>query len=715
MAPRDPSRRSLLPRRLQESPGAHRLIGGLARFSGSRRGFLASIVALTLLVAAVGLWARREVDRSLQDSYRSQLSTILEADAKALQIWVRGELRRARFQGQQAEVVRPVKALRAKVAGATDARALLAASPPARRLHDHLRRLQQTGSYEWCGVTDTGGLILATTRADEAGSRLSVDARAVFADALAGRTYLRRPPSMDPTVGEVEDPVVDAYPVTALGRLILAITPVHEPGGEVLGVMALALDPSEFSEILSVASFGASGETYAVDGEGYMVSRSRNEEALRAAGVIPREEPHGVFYSLPVRDPGRDVLEHGVPDVPVAALPLTRAAAAVVTGRAGMDLEGYRDYRGVEVIGAWKWLEDLGLGVVTEVDARDAFALLKPLRVSHGVLVGILGVFAAFLLLSTSSIRFLALRVQKLGQYTLKGKIGEGGVGSVYLAEHAMLQRPTALKLLRPDAMTAENLKRFEREVQLMSRLRHPNTVQVYDYGRTPEGVFYYVMEYLDGVTLAEVIELAGPLPPARAIHIFSGIANALEEAHAIGLVHRDLKPLNVMLCRSENRSDVVKVLDFGLVKDVHTPDELQLTAPQLVSGTPPYIAPERLRNPRHVDARCDLYSLGGVMYNLLSGLPVFAGSSAMEICAKVLEEDPPPLTSVADDIPAELAALVMQCLARDPEARPHDAREILDRLDELAASFRWGETEARAWWETNADLIRRRSTPRPI
>ncbi len=712
MGARDPSRRSLLPRRLRESAKVQRLVQDLARLSGSRRGFLAALVFLILLVAAVGLWTTRAVDRSLHESYRTQLETILDADAKALEIWARGELAEVRLQGERAELVRLVEALR-EALPATGAKSVLARAPAAGQLRDHLARLRDASGYEWCGVIDAGGTILASTRGDEAGSRVPADALAVLAGALVGQTRFTRLPRADPAGGE--DGAAGRRWAVALDRLILAITPVREPAGGVLGALVLAIDPTEFSDILSDARFGESGDTYAVDGDGYMVSRSRHETSLRAVGVIPRQEAPDVFYSLPVRDPGVDVRVEGVPDVPIAALPLTRSAASVVAGQAGIDLEGYRDYRGVEVIGAWKWLEDLGVGLVTEVDAGEAFAVLRPLRVSHGVLLGVLGAFTLILLLSVASIRLLALRVRQLGEYTLEASIGEGSVGAVYLARHALLRRPTALKMLRPEAMSPDNLERFEREVQLMSRLRHPNTVQVYDYGRTPEGLFYYAMEYVDGLTLADLIQLEGSLPPARAIFIFQEIAKALEEAHSIGLVHRDLKPLNVMLCSSGIGADLVKVLDFGLVKEIGTPEELQLTSPEIVGGTPPYIAPERLRDPRHLDPRSDLYSLGGLIYNLVSGKPVFEGASAMEVCTQVLEQDPPPLAEIAPGVPAGLADLVMQCLARDPEARPRDAREILDRLDALAVDSHWGTAEARAWWEANAERIRQRSTPRPI
>ncbi len=205
---------------------------------------------------------------------------------------------------------------------------------------------------------------------------------------------------------------------------------------------------------------------------------------------------------------------------------------------------------------------------------------------------------------------------RRLGQYTLEEKIGEGGMGVVYRAHHAMLRRPTAIKLLPLAKAGAENLLRFEREVQLTASLTHPNTVAVFDYGRTVEGVFYYAMEYLDGINLDQLVRADGPQPPGRVVRILQQASGALAEAHQIGLVHRDIKPANIILCERGGVPDVVKVVDFGLVKRVRTDDDamtMAVTTEQTLLGTPLYMSPESISGTGEVGAPSDLYALGAV------------------------------------------------------------------------------------------------------
>jgi hypothetical protein len=214
---------------------------------------------------------------------------------------------------------------------------------------------------------------------------------------------------------------------------------------------------------------------------------------------------------------------------------------------------------------------------------------------------------------------------RRLGQYTLTEKLGQGGMGVVYRANHAMLRRPSAIKLLPPDRFGAEAVTRFEREVQLTAGLSHPNTIRVFDYGRTPEGIFYYVMEFLEGASLDEIVAEAGPLPPGRVIHILDQVAGALSEAHGVALIHRDIKPANIFLTQQGGVPDVAKVLDFGLVKRVSRTNGEDTTIQALTnddsfSGTPLYMAPEAITSPEQLDARTDLYSLGAVGYFLLTG-----------------------------------------------------------------------------------------------
>ena len=226
----------------------------------------------------------------------------------------------------------------------------------------------------------------------------------------------------------------------------------------------------------------------------------------------------------------------------VRARPFTKMAADAIAGNTGVDVEGYPDYRGVPVIGAWTWLPALEMGVATEVDVAEAYRMLFALRRGLWTLVGLLALGCVGILVYSVLVGRLQTQVeqaQSLGQYRLVKKIGEGGMGKVYLAEHAMLRRPAAVKMIRTDETDEHQMKRFEREVQFTSQLTHPNTIHVFDFGRTPDGVFYYAMEYLEGITLRRSVEVDGPLPEERVIFILEQICGSLAEAHSAGLIHR--------------------------------------------------------------------------------------------------------------------------------------------------------------------------------
>ena len=294
---------------------------------------------------------------------------------------------------------------------------------------------------------------------------------------------------------------------------------------------------------------------------------------------------------------------------------------------------------------------------------------------------------------------------RRLGQYVLERKIGEGGMGQVYRARHGMMRRPTAIKLLRADQSGEVNLSRFEREVQLTARLTHPNTITIFDYGRTHDGVFYYAMELLDGATLQRIVKVDGAQPPGRVVRILTMICGALTEAHAIGLIHRDIKPANIMLCTQGGERDVVKLLDFGLVKEFQVGRDVELTAATTVVGTPQYMAPESILNPDSVDPRTDLYAVGAVAYYLLAGVDVFDGKSVMEVCSQHLHQEPPPLSAKGVTIPVELEAIVLGCLHKDPACRPQSAAELRGRLESCPVEP-WDSARALAWWrEYQPDL----------
>jgi serine/threonine-protein kinase len=288
----------------------------------------------------------------------------------------------------------------------------------------------------------------------------------------------------------------------------------------------------------------------------------------------------------------------------------------------------------------------------------------------------------------------------RLGQYVLEEKLGEGGMGMVYRASHAMLRRPTAVKLLRQERTGEASLARFEREVQLTARLTHPHTVTVFDYGRSDDGVFYYAMELLDGASLESVVAEAKTLPPERVAHVLYHVADALAEAHEIGLIHRDIKPANIILCRQGGRHDFPKVVDFGLVKDLEGGAGVSLTQADVITGTPLYLSPEAITAPETVGARSDLYSLGAVGYFMLTGEHVFTGKTLVEVCSHHLHTAPvPPSTRVARPVPGDLESVVLDCLAKDPAARPGSAAELCRRLEACDCLGRWTNDDAQAWW----------------
>src|SRR6185436_17838855 len=285
----------------------------------------------------------------------------------------------------------------------------------------------------------------------------------------------------------------------------------------------------------------------------------------------------------------------------------------------------------------------------------------------------------------------------QLGQYTLDRKIGEGGNGAVYRARHALLRRPTAVKLLLPDKVGRENLDRFEREVQHMSRLTHPNTVAVFDYGRSPDGVLYYAMEYLDGVDLENLVRLHGSQPSSRVIDILIQVCGALQEAHDAGIIHRDIKPANIILCERGGVADVAKVVDFGLVKEI-TRDTAAST--QIILGTPAYVAPEAVTDPELIGPAADLYGLGAVGYFLLTGRRVFEAKSAVELCIQHVTQPPRRPTEVAQiHLPLELEDLILRCLAKDPTARFASASAMAEALEAIPRAKDWDRADARRWW----------------
>ncbi len=341
----------------------------------------------------------------------------------------------------------------------------------------------------------------------------------------------------------------------------------------------------------------------------------------------------------------------------------------------------------------------------------DVFRFVAPLLtfeiVSENILMLAIGagvtIYATHIV---NSLRVEVFEARQLNQYRLKGRIGAGGMGVVYLAEHQLLKRPCALKLIAPDrAGDPKALARFEREVRTTARLSHPNTVEIYDYGRTDDGTFYYVMELLSGLSLSDLVERHGPLPPGRAIFLLRQVCGALVEAHGAGLVHRDLKPANIFAARRGNLHDFIKLLDFGLVMPAPGPSMAEPSRENHIVGSPLYMAPEQATGAAPPDARADLYGLGAVAYYVLTGRAPFTAPTAIAVMVAAAHDPVEPPSLLRPGLPNDLERVVIRCLAKSPADRYPDA-DTLDRdLAACAAAAEWNFGLAADWWRSQDRL----------
>lgn len=333
-----------------------------------------------------------------------------------------------------------------------------------------------------------------------------------------------------------------------------------------------------------------------------------------------------------------------------------------------------------------------GLAAFLEADKA---GLVIPLP----LVTALIATYAAHII---TSARREAFKARQFGQYRLMERLGGGGMGEVFRAEHVLLKRPCAIKLIKAaNEASVTAIARFEKEVKTTAKLTHWNTVEIYDYGRTDDGTFYYVMELLPGMSLEDLVEKHGPLPPARAIYLLGQVCGALHEAHLAGLIHRDIKPANIFAAQRGGVYDVAKLLDFGLVKQrAGEPDE-QTPGRESVSGTPLYMSPEQAWAYEEVDGRADIYSLGAVAYYLLTGQPPFTGKNVLAILAAHGKTEVSPPSRVNPAIPADLERIVLKCLAKKPSDRYQDAARLMQVLSHCSVAAEWGPEQAANWWRS--------------
>jgi serine/threonine-protein kinase len=343
------------------------------------------------------------------------------------------------------------------------------------------------------------------------------------------------------------------------------------------------------------------------------------------------------------------------------------------------------------------WFQSPAFRGLMKDDAFDGTFIEHFLIMSIAVATGTFGVRAI------RTLRQEAFVAKQLGQYRLRKMLGSGGMGEVYLAEHQMMKRPCAIKVIRPEkAGDPQVLARFEREVQATAKLSHWNSIDIFDYGRTSDGTFYYVMEFLPGHNIGEIVKDYGPMPAARAIYLMRQVCSALSEAHSHGLVHRDIKPANIFCAYRGGMFDVAKLLDFGLAKPLDGMQDAGLTQEGTITGSPLFMSPEQATGGHAVDERSDVYSLGAVMYLMVTGRPPFNYEQPLKVLIAHASETPTPPRELNATIPTELEEIIMRCLEKQPEDRFQDVATLEEQLEQVPLSEPWSSKQASKWWNCN-------------
>ncbi|MFT7462132.1 MAG: tRNA A-37 threonylcarbamoyl transferase component Bud32 [Pseudohongiellaceae bacterium] len=699
----------------------------VGRVMGAHRRRVVFGVALIVCLVSFGLWTFDQVEVSLDKLLTDQLQTVLNAEETALRQWLAAVETDAQLWAAHPDVRREVLALVELGDSSASPAKDLQDSPHLPRLigilAGSLRRPEEVFARGEAGGREVQGVLLTHRRFDGfavssasglilgghapggmkpegIGESMSDRSLAAMEEVIEGKTVVVPPADLEGNrfVPHIDEP------------LMLVLTPVYGESAQPRAMLAFFVEPSEeYAAVLAAGRIGETGQTYTFDERGLMLSESACLDQLVELGVLASESATAVLQ-IQLRDPGGDLTEGYVPALAMADRPRTRLAATAIDGRSsGINIEGYRDYRGVEVVGAWAWLDEYHFGIATEVNRAEGYqamaALIRSFRILFWGAV-LLSVGVLSVAMHNVSLKAAVDRARQYGDYRVVRVLGEGGLGTVFLAEHKLLVRPAAVKVLRKDRITPESEQRFQQEVQLTSQLTNPHTVELYDFGRTTSGEFYYAMEYLPGLTLHELIERYGAQRQERVVHILWQICESLAEAHDLDIIHRDIKPMNILICERGGRFDVVKVLDFGLVKDLEAPEELALTRAAEVSGSPLYMAPERFSAPLTVDARSDIWAVGCVAYTLLTGNEPFQGRSVREIFKKVTSSQPPSLDhgALAPVHPA-LKALVMSCLEKDRNDRPASVHEISAALETMDVGM-WSWDDARQWWEEHVSEL---------
>lgn len=669
---------------------------------------LAIALPMFVLAAIAAYWTQSRVAQSLKSNTAGYLNETVDFRVSEFRSWEKQQLTSVLGWSQNSEVIAPIRALveltKQQSPDEPQLAQALGSAPHASRLGAQLRRL--AGRPVKYAVWDRRMLTIADWAQNEKpeclGEFVTTGGATLLAPVLKGSAKM-----VLPNLGTT---VTEGYELERGESVLSVFAPVFDDSGSVIAalmVRGFGLE-EEYTGMLARWRSKPSSETYLLNSRSLMLTESRYGEQLESLPLA--KETSSADALIYVRDPEINLLVDGrasknsAASNPAAWNP-TVLARQVTSGNDGIDAEGYRNYVGQEVIGAWRWLPDHQVGIAFEQDIDSTTEIAKFVG---RMLAATSALFTIGLIAMAISVALGSLASSRIGQvgeagpYQVQELIGEGGMGCVYLAEHALLCRQSAVKVLTKGINDLTVISRFEREVQLASQLTHPNTIAIYDFGRNKDGLFYYAMEYINGSHLGQLVEYAGPLHPGRCIYILRQLCRALLEAHQAGVVHRDIKPQNIMVCNRGGEPDFVKLFDYGLVKAFAPGVSQNQSQTKIVVGTPRFMAPERLSSPWLADPRVDIYSVGALAYFLLTGQlpPLVTMMDGMDHEQPGVETlDLPP--SVVD-----FGGILSVCMAVEPSARPSSMSSLTRELDDLSKKFPWSRADSEQWWRQHEEKL---------
>ena len=690
---------------------------------------LASALTAALFLIVVGWYLQSELIRRSRADYATVLVSMVEQKSQLVLQWAHGHELRVQDWGRQSELQQLVKSLDEKIQSS---------SLNANGRADVLRNAEEQIKIKCVFENLIAGPLKLET--DTKNERVSANDRSKLKYAIwnrssllladwqfanrnvslgglttsVGSSILKRVFDRSASSVELPRPTAEAisenYPMEMEEQYAMFLVPIFSPDDSsfVIGAMMIRspvfLD--ELEELLSKTVLRESN-SYLLDDRGAIATKARDlPNLLELPAFSTLKKVRGASI-VEARDPGGNVLAGFTPTEQFSEWSWTKPGKTISQPRNGFDVNGYRDYRGREVVGAWNWIESLNRLVVLEIPKEEAFKsqvfIERAFRFLYGVPIFISLVIGALSL--RRAFRGVELANRALGSYILREKIGEGGLGIVYRAEHKLLGRSAAIKLIKEPMVSSATLKRFEREVRMASKLSHPNTVSIYDFGLSRDGLLFCAMELVEGVNLAHFINYDPCLSIDRCLWILRQTCGAIEEAHEIGLIHRDIKPQNIMICRKGQLMDLVKVVDFGLAKTMADNVARDVTATRVLIGTPGFIAPERLEAPWIADPRIDIFAFGVLGVYLLTGkVPILGVTHDSLIQLLILGR----FSDLCNDAKfSEFVRLLAQCIAPDANDRPRSMREVEAKLGGIASRFPWSEELAEKWWyENENDLI---------